>query len=102
MSGSDKRWINMSEGLHALAQANRQSGSWLPNVEICTQQVMPCGNGYCLDEAMRSAQVTNKYPSEHALDHAHQIARRCRASVCPAELATGYDRHAIIDMLANT
>lgn len=101
MSGLLKTRFNM-ETLHVLDQANRQSGDWLPSIRICPQRVKPCGNAFCLDEAMRSAQTTSEHSSEHALDHAHQIARRCPASVCPAEVDTGLNRHVVIDILAQS
>lgn len=89
------------EILQLLSNANRQSGNWLPSIKLCPIRLKPFGNAFCLDEAMRSAQTNNEHSSTHALDHAHQIARKCNAEICPAEKDTGLNRHEVIDLLAN-
>lgn len=75
-------------------QPNRESGSWLPQVETCPNRVMPCGNPYDADEAMRAGQIIragsgfiNTLNSNQAMENANKIAKRCTVAKgeCPLE-----------------
>ena len=77
-----------------LELANRETGNWLPNVKICPKRAKPCGNPFCADEAMHSAQILSagtsylsRLQAEQARGHAIQIAQECihNLTACPLE-----------------
>lgn len=90
--------------------ANRQSGAWLPEVQMCLNRATPCGNPACADEAMHAQQLRAGNPgdaltavqAEHAEAQAHRVARHCGAAVgsCPIEQATGINRHDALAILS--
>lgn len=72
-----------------LNNSNRQNGDWLPGVEKCEKRLQPCGNAFCVDEAMRAGGIesANKIEtpaSRHAFEHALKIASQC-TNPCPLD-----------------
>lgn len=87
-----------------LSKATRQTGNWLPKVENCNNRVLPCGNPYCADEAMRSSQIASSSPhgAEHAYKHAIKIAKECAKNClnCPLNNHEIGGVHGALDELA--
>lgn len=87
---------------------NRESGNWLPLVEMCPNRAIPCGNPLDADEAMRAGQIDaagDNYLSvliaSQALTHAKKIAKKCAVpqGKCPLENYFGCDRSSALDQL---
>lgn len=72
--------------------ANRDSGNWLPNVNLCPHRLLPCGNVWCADEAMRAAEMQGGivaiFARQQAESHAFAISEQCAAEghLCPLQM----------------
>ncbi len=88
---------------------NRESGNWLPEVEICPIRAVPCGNPADADEAMRAGQILaaseigflGSVSAEQAKKNAFRIAKLCSvpSGDCPLEKYFGCDRKSALEQL---
>ncbi len=93
-------------------KSNRESGSWLPDVEHCPNRAVPCGNPLDADEAMRAGQieaasdggVLSRLSFTQALGHAKKIAKNCSVppGECPLERCFGCNRLSALDQLCDS
>lgn len=96
---------NMKESDPIIRRSNRVSGSWLPNVNLCPNRAVPCGNARALDEAIRAGEIMagkpgaiGKIQAKNALSNAHKICSHCplAGNGCPAENALNVSISSVI------
>lgn len=79
----------------AYSEPDRESGEWLPGVDLCPTRAIPCGNPLDADEAMRARDILRANPNDpiaitqakQAMKNALKIASQCEVppGECPIE-----------------